>query len=207
MKFPSPFNKRDVAHIEDRRLTRAMVRGDEPAIREFMEIYFPRLFRFALMRMNNDHASAEDVVQETLTIAARKIDSYRGEASLMTWLAQICRREIARHMKKSERRDNVITLFDDEPLFAALMETVDGMESDPQTSTERAEIITLVHLILDQLPNRHGDVLEWKYIEGLSIKEIAERLGVGTEAVQSQLARARRTFKEAFSELHELDYS
>ena len=183
------------------------MRGDERAIREFMDIYFPRLYRFALMRMDDDHASAEDVVQQTLSIAARKMGTYRGEASLMTWLAQICRRELIRDLNKSARRNKSITLFDDEPLFEALMATLDTEDDTPVNLSERAELIDMVHSILDQLPGRNGDVLEWKYIDGLSIAEISERLNIGTEAVQSQLARARRAFRQAFSEAHQLNYT
>ena len=200
------FNE-SVPYQEDRRLTQAMLKGDERAIAEFMDLYFPRLYRFALLRMNDDHAGAEDVVQQTLTIAARKIDTYRGEAALMTWLAQICRRELVRQMQKANRQRKVVTLFDDEPLFDALMDTLDADENSPLGITERAELITLVHTVLDRLPGRNGDVLEWKYIDGLSIAEIGARLGIGIEAVQSQLARARRAFKKAFSEVHDLNYN
>lgn len=187
----------------DRSLARAVVKGDERAIREFMDIYFPRLYRFALVRMNDDHAAAEDVVQQTLTIAARKMSTYRGEATLMSWLGQICRRELVRHARKDRRRGQVITLFDDEPLLESLMQTLEAGDT-PEQVNQRAELISMVHLVLDQLPGRNGDVLEWKYIDGLSIAEISERLGIGTEAVQSQLARARRAFKQSFSELHEM---
>ena len=189
---------------EDKALARGMLKGDEVAIVEFMDIYFPRLYRFALLRMSDDPSGAEDVVQQTLIIAARKIGSYRGEASLMTWLAQICRRELARQVQKNQKRSRIITLFDDDPLIEAIMETIDG--DNPENLTERTELITLIHTILDQLPNRNGDILEWKYIDGLTIREIGERLNMGSEAVQSKLARARRAFKQAFSELHELNY-
>ena len=57
------------------------------------------------------------------------------------------------------------------------------------------EVGMLFHAELE----RHGDFLEWKYIDGLSIIEIAGRLDIGTEAVQSQLARAKRNFKRAFT--------
>lgn len=182
-----------------------MLRGDEKAISEFMEIYFPRLFRFALVRLNNDATSAEDVVQQTLTIAARRIVTYRGEAALMTWLTQICRRELNRHGHKATVLNKIVTLFDDEPLASAFLDTLESDEKDkPLDFAEKAELISCVHLVLDQLPNRHGDFLEWKYIDGLSTKEIAQRLNIGVEAVQSQVARAKKTFKRAFSELYEL---
>jgi DNA-directed RNA polymerase specialized sigma24 family protein len=59
----------------------------------------------------------------------------------------------------------------------------------------------LVRLTLDQLPARYGDALEWKYVEGLSVKEIAVRLGVGPKAAESLLTRARQAFRDAFATL------
>ena len=53
-----------------------------------------------------------------------------------------------------------------------------------------------MHAVLDRLPGRYGDALEWKYVEGRSVEEISERLGIGQTAAQSLLARARVAFRE-----------
>ena len=50
---------------------------------------------------------------------------------------------------------------------------------------------------MDTLPERYGDILEWKYVDGLSVNDIAERLSVGVKAAESQLTRARAAFREA----------
>jgi RNA polymerase sigma-70 factor (ECF subfamily) len=55
-----------------------------------------------------------------------------------------------------------------------------------------------VQATLDHLPGRYGQVLEWKYIQGLSVDEIATRLGVGYKAAESLLTRARGAFRDAF---------
>ena len=55
----------------------------------------------------------------------------------------------------------------------------------------------LVQSVLDSLPARYGDVLEWKYVEGRSVEEIGVRLGIGHTAAQSILARARAAFRDA----------
>jgi RNA polymerase sigma-70 factor (ECF subfamily) len=54
----------------------------------------------------------------------------------------------------------------------------------------------LVHAVLDRLPNRYGEALEWKYVEGRSVEEIGDRLGIGHTAAQSLLARARVAFRD-----------
>lgn len=192
-----------LVHEQDRQLAKRLLKGEDRAISEFMDLYFPRLYRFALVRMRQDSSSAEDVVQQTLTIAARRIETYRGEASLMSWLAQICVRELVRYQAKTSARHRVITLFEDEPLLAALIETLRADENDePVHFSERAELVSQVHYVMDQLPSHYGDVLEWKYIDGHSIQEISEKMSLGNEAVQSLIARAKRSFKEAFREFY-----
>lgn len=180
---------------EDRDLARRMLDGDDRSITAFVDSYLPRLYRIALARMDGDQMAAEEVVQTVLSIAARRIETYRGEATLMSWLTQILRRELVRDRQRSRRRDAVVQLFEDEALIAALAESADAGDGD-----RLQEVGSLVHMVLDNLPNRYGDVLEWKYIEGLSIKDIEARLGIGGAAVQSLLARARRAFKSAWAD-------
>jgi RNA polymerase sigma-70 factor (ECF subfamily) len=61
----------------------------------------------------------------------------------------------------------------------------------------------LIHVALDNIPAHYGNALEWKYIEGHSVKEIASRLDLSPEAAQSLLARAKRAFRDVYSTLVE----
>ena len=56
-------------------------------------------------------------------------------------------------------------------------------------------------MALDRLPPHYGNALEWKYIQGYSVREIAARLDVSHEAAQSVLARAKRSFRDIYSAL------
>ena len=67
---------------------------------------------------------------------------------------------------------------------------------EPERQASRGEVVRLIQATLDALPNRYGDVLEWKYVDGLSVKQIAQRLGVGPKAAESLLTRARGAFRE-----------
>ena len=58
-----------------------------------------------------------------------------------------------------------------------------------------------MQLVLDHLPGHYGDVLEWKYVQGLSVNEIAERLNTRRKAAESLLTRAREAFREGFASL------
>ena len=57
----------------------------------------------------------------------------------------------------------------------------------------------LIQATLDNLPAHYGDVLEWKYVDGMSVKEIAAQLSVGPKAAESMLTRARTAFREAIA--------
>jgi RNA polymerase sigma-70 factor (ECF subfamily) len=182
---------------DDRELVAAMLAGDERAFTLFFETYFPRVYRFALPRLNRDADTTKDVVQATLIKAMRALGGWRGEATLFTWLCQICRSQIADHVRGERRRSSKVVLIDDSDEVRAALESIEAPASDdPLRGADRAELGRLVHAVLDRLPGRYGEALEWKYVEGRSVEEISERLGIGQTAAQSLLARARIAFRE-----------
>lgn len=182
----------------DSALIAAMLAGDEAAFRAFFETYFPRVYRFALPRLGNDAEACKEVVQSTLVKAMRALASFRGEAALFSWMCQICRRQIADYLRAHKRHHQNVVLIDDTPGLREALESIAAPASDePLQGYGNAETRRLVQSVLDRLPSRYGDVLEWKYIEGRSVEEIGALLGVGQAAAQSLLARARVAFREA----------
>ena len=177
-------------------LVRRMLDGREHAFEEFFDGYFPGLFRFALSRMAGDEAAAEDVVQATMTAAIRKIGTYRGEAALFTWLCTICRHEIAAY--RLLRRAGQVALAEDDPAIAAALASLSA-DGGQEEAIARGETARLVHVVLDHLPPRYASALEWKYIDGLSVREIAVRLELTAKAAESLLTRAREAFREGFA--------
>jgi RNA polymerase sigma-70 factor (ECF subfamily) len=184
--------------MTEKELVAAMLRGDETAFRGFFETYFPRVYRFALPRLGGDVEAGREVVQATLTRAIRGLAGYRGEAALFSWLCQICRRQIVDYLRANRRHTDNVVLIDDDPELRAALEAVEAPADDePYQGYDQQQVRTLIQSVLDRLPSRYGDVLEWKYIEGRSVEEIGQRLGVGHIAAQSLLARARTSFREA----------
>ena len=182
---------------DDRDLVAAMLGGEERAFTQFFDTYFPRVYRFALPRLDCNPDVTKDVVQATLIKAMRAIAGWRGEAALFTWLCQICRRQIADHVRSQRRHSTRVVLIDDSEEVRAALESIEAPESDdPFRGADSAELRRLVHAVLDRLPNRYGEALEWKYVEGHTVEEIGERLGIGQVAAQSLLARARVAFRE-----------
>jgi len=187
---------------DEAELVRRMLAGEERAFDAFFEGHFPRLYRFVLPRVNGDGEAAREVVQAALGKAMRKLADYRGEAALFTWLCQICRREIVDRLRAEKRHSDHVVLIEDRPELRAAIESIEAPEEyDLLRSYGRAEVGGLVRSVLDRLPPRYGDALEWKYVEGHSVEEIGARLGIGHTAAQSLLARARVAFREALEQV------
>ena len=186
---------------EDLALVRRMLAGDEDAFDGFFDAHFAPLYRFALARMGHDEDGAEDVVQATLARAITKLATFRGEAQLFTWLCTFCRHEISAYYARARRAPPTTTLVEDSPEVRAALDSLARSVTGPESLLHREEITRLVHVALDLLPARYGDALEWKYVEGLSVVEIASRLALSPKAAESLLTRAREAFRDAFATL------
>jgi RNA polymerase sigma-70 factor (ECF subfamily) len=175
----------------DLAVARRILAGDEAALRLLFERYFPRLYRFALTRLDGDHDAASDVVQQTLCRAVERLDGYRGEAALYTWIQQICRNMLMDYFRYTSRRARVIVPLEDSPDVRAVLET----------GVWRSEVRRLVHATVDALPARYGEILEWKYVDEQPLKAIAQRLGISDKAAESLLMRARTAFCDAITSM------
>jgi RNA polymerase sigma-70 factor (ECF subfamily) len=175
-----------------------MLAGDESAFSAFFADFFPRVYRFVLPRVGGDADAAKDVVQATLVKAIRSLSQFRGEAALFSWVCQIGRHQVADYLRAQHRYAKRVVPIDDSPDIQAALESIAAPAGDePATRYSNEETRKLVQAVLDRLPERYGDVLEWKYIEGRSVEEIGQLLGVGHTAAQSLLARARSAFRDA----------
>jgi RNA polymerase sigma-70 factor (ECF subfamily) len=128
----------------------------------------------------------------------RHLSSWRGEATLFTWLCTICRREIFAWEKRTSRRV-IVSLADDDPGLRAALESIEAEAEAPDAGLARADTGRIVQLALDHLPPRYSRALEWKYLEELSVDDIAGRLQCTPKAAESLLTRARNAFRDAFA--------
>lgn len=199
MAHPEPQIERD------RELSDRVASGDAGAFDEFFHEYFPRLYRFALRRVDNNPDLAEEAVQRTMCIVVRKIQNYRGEALLFTWLCQICRNELSSMFRQHGIEQQVRVPLDDHPAIQAALESMLGDGARPEAARRGEEIAAFVGATLDCLPAKYATALEMKYIHGNSVAEIAEYLEVGEKAAESVLSRARAAFKEGFRSLWDVE--
>lgn len=188
---------------EDHQFVARMISGDEAAFDLFSEHHIPALYRFALRRLQGDRELAAEIVQSTVCRAISKLASYRGGSALMTWLCAICRTEIAGYFRKRSRMGIEVELVDETLDAEVIIQNghQNGHKSSPETAILEKESTGLVHVVLDFLPGRYAQVLEWKYLEGLSVKSMAKRLEMSDKATESLLTRARKSFRRTYEEL------
>jgi RNA polymerase sigma-70 factor (ECF subfamily) len=194
--------ERTVPEVDDAEaeLVREMLAGSEAAFDRFAAEYVPPLWRFAIRRLG-DRELTGDIVQSTTVKAIAKLDQFRGDSALATWLCAICTREIADHFRRRARAGTEVEL--DEGVLA------DGGGSGSPVSEPEVELLSrerddLVHEALDALPPRYARALEWMYLERVPVREIAERLEIGPKAAESLLTRARDAFRYVYRRLTEI---
>jgi len=176
-------------------LVKRLLSGDEAAFDRFIAGYYPRLYRFAYRRVSGNRDVALDVVQATFEKVIPRLGSWRGEAPLFSWMCGFCRFQISARWKEQQRE-----LPEDEPNVRAALDSLAALDS-PERDLQRKELARVVRNVLDQLPRHYDAVLEWKYVAGLPVKDIAQRLSTSTKAAESLLTRARDAFRDAFAEL------
>lgn len=194
---PTPIDLRP----DDRKLVRRMRAGEEAAFEEFFAANFQGLFRFALARVDGDRDLARDLAQAAICKGIERLDTWRGEAPLFSWLCAICRFELTAHFRRLGRRPHEVELPEEGLLPRGALESLSFELGDPEHQLLRREVGRLVHVAIDNLPPHYRQVLQWKYVDGVAVAEIAARLELSAKAAESLLTRARQTFRDAFASL------
>jgi RNA polymerase sigma-70 factor, ECF subfamily len=188
-------SSRAVAAPADADLVRRAMAREEAAVRAIMQANNRRLYRLARGILRND-AEAEDVVQETYVRAFGHLESFRGEASLSTWLARIAINEALGRLRG--RRFSVeIGTVPEEALQAQIIQfPLSAAPSDPEKSMAQREIQRVVEHAIDELPEPFRLVLIARVMEGMSVEDTAALLELKAETVKTRLHRARAMLRE-----------
>jgi len=163
--------------------------GDQAAARQLSEQLLPGALRQAY-RMLGDQAEAEDVAQDAMLRLWRQAADWRaGEARISTWLYRVVHNLCIDRLRK--RRPSVPVEDAPEPV-----------DPDPGVLERmaRSEESKAVAEAIADLPERQRQALVLRHFEGLSNPEIGEALECSVEAVESLLARARRTLAKRMTE-------
>ena len=187
----------DYASLDDAMLVGRARSGDREAFRHIMQRCNQRLFRIARGVVNDD-AEAEDVVQAAYLHAFEKLDAFRGEAALLTWMTRIVLNEAYGRLRQRRATVDIGCIetrpFDDGQVIA--FPSKFGSE-DPAAAAARAQIRRLVEHAIDGLPEPFRIVFIMREIEECTVAETAAALELREETVKTRLHRARRLLRAA----------
>jgi RNA polymerase sigma-70 factor (ECF subfamily) len=155
-----------------------------------MQRHNRRLFR-VVRSVVKDEAEAEDALQDAYLQAFAKLDGYRGEAALATWLTRIALNEAFARLRRRRRADAL-----NHEIEAGMGLIIDfpfqrTAAADPERLAAGAEIRRLLERAIDELPDAFRTVFVLRCVEQLSVEETAAALGVPEETVKTRLHRAR----------------
>ena len=176
--------------VDDLDLIRRMQAGDDDAVRDLYARYGQRLYAYAL-RLTNDPAAAEDVVQTTLVTAWQTVHKFRGEGRLIAWLLGIVHHTAMKSLRHMHQ-----------PLDA-MEDTVSGNQPTPEDQAEVDETKRWVRQGLNSLSVEHRAVLELVFYQGLSLDEVAKVCNCPLGTVKSRLSYARQHLRGVLSRTEE----
>jgi RNA polymerase sigma-70 factor (ECF subfamily) len=177
--------------VTDTELVLAARANDAQAWQVLTRRYLPVVWRQAYALLDDVHAT-EDVSGEVMLAFFKGIDEIDAQATrISAWLRSVVRHKVADHHRRAYRAQGRLPE----------LVTEYGRRDDvpqPDHRIEVAETRGSVVAILEKLPERHRLALEWKYVEGLRVKEIADRWGETEKTVEAILYRARREFRRSY---------
>lgn len=189
--------KRDYQGLSDAELAILVAARDEGAVRLVTERNNQRLFRAAWSILKN-RADSEDAVQAAYLRAFAAIETFEGRSSLSTWLTRIVinealgRQRAARRRRAAFDQDAVVDLdsYRDKLMRGSIDETL------PDGALARQQIRQMLEGAIGRLPPNFRLVFVLREIEGLSVGEAAETLGIPQSTVKTRHLRARRRLEE-----------
>ncbi|WP_166831230.1 RNA polymerase sigma factor [Thalassoroseus pseudoceratinae] len=173
--------------MNDTEFVAALRRRDPAAIHHLTETYVPTVWRFVFFRVHGDRHLAEDIVSESVLAIMRAAAKGTEIHSPSAWLRTVATNKVNDHFRAAARVQHLIE---------EARQTGTHVEEDDAVAQEvLVEKRMEVRRAMDDLPEQHRLAMEWKYIEKLSVREIAQRLDVTEKAAESILFRARRELR------------
>lgn len=159
-------------------------RGDRLAFGELYDLYVRRVFAFALTH-TRDRDEAEDVTAATFERALNAIGRYEDRgAPLSSWLFRIAANIVTDRRRQGQR----VTTLGDDPVPEDRLDRPPS--EDPQEQVERWERAALLRARIEALPPDQQRAIRLRYMEGLSVAEVAQRLDRNENATKQLLHRA-----------------
>jgi RNA polymerase sigma-70 factor, ECF subfamily len=183
------------AAADDAELVRRALARDEGAFRAIMQKYNRRLYRIArgVLRNNTD---AEDAVQDAYVSAFTNLATYRGESTLAAWLSRIVMNEALGRLRRKRPTVDLTVLEPMRGEAEIIQFPLSTSNDDPERTMAQRQILQLVEQATDNLTEAFRLVFVTRVIEGMSVEETSELLGIKPETVKTRLHRARQLVRD-----------
>ena len=184
----------------DAALVEALRREAPEAMEQLVERYANRVYRLAL-RITGSHEDAEEVTQDALWTAGRKVHSFKGESAFGSWVYRITANAAYMKLRSRRAQANEIALDDVLPAIdGGHFEPMDDWSLRVDEQALQSELRRVLEEAIDQLPADYRTALVLHDIEGLSNPDIAEALGLSLPAVKSRVHRSRLFVRKQLAE-------
>ncbi|MEA2123708.1 MAG: hypothetical protein QOI80_490 [Solirubrobacteraceae bacterium] len=186
------------ANTTDEQLVAAVRRGDERAFEQLYERYQRRIAAY-VYGMVNDYGRAEDLTQEIFVSALRRMCATERPIAFKPWVYEIARNACIDQFRRSRRTEEIS--FDADEGAGALEAARLTTGHTPDLAMDAKQQLDDLCGAFGGLSDAHHQILVMRELEGLSYREIGERLGLSRPSVESTLFRARRRLTEEYEEL------
>src|SRR5438045_6442122 len=183
----------------DADLVAAVRRGDDRAFEELYGRYNRRISSY-IFGMVKDHARAEDLTQDVFVSALRRMRDTDRPIAFKPWIYEIAKNACIDQFRRSRRAEE-ISYDAEEGMGAADYGRLVSADAMPEAELESKTNLDHLRGAFGGLSETHHEILVMRELEGLSYREIGERLGMSRPSVESTLFRARRRLTEEYSEL------
>lgn len=187
---------------KDAGLVEGLRRRDPGAPETLVATYGDRVYRLAI-RITGNEQDAEEVVQDTLWTAARKIDTFKGESAFGSWLYRITANTAYQKLRGRQGKrleiswEDLLPSFDEQVRHAEPVGDWSARAEEPALQTELRTVLTAA---INDLPGDYRTAFLLHDVEGLSNPEIAETLHISLPAVKSRVHRSRLFLRHRLSE-------
>lgn len=186
----------------DADLVQSLRRDDAGAATTLVERYGDRVYRLA-RRITGSNEDAEEVAQDALWTAARKIQTFKGDSAFGSWLYRITANAAYMKLRSRRAKANEIALEDVLPAFdgdGRHFEPMDDWSTRVDDQTLQGELRDVLESAIAGLPPDYRTALVMHDLEGLSNPDIAEALGISLPAVKSRVHRSRLFLRQRLAE-------
>ena len=183
----------------DHKLVASVRRGDDRAFEALYERYHRRIHAY-VFGMVKDHQRAEDVTQEVFVSALRRMRATERPIAFKPWVYEIAKNACIDQFRRSKRAEEVSYNADD-GLAPSDYGRLVSAEPVPDAALDSKQQLDHLCGAFGGLSDAHHEILVLRELEGLSYREIGERMGMSRPAVESTLFRARRRLTEEYDEL------